>query len=148
MTDEYFIKEAITEGKLAKSAGEWPFGAVIVRDGKIIARAACTESGSKNVLGHAELQAVNAACTALASNNLSGCTIYSTNEPCLMCATALFQAKISRVVFVLSRSDLPHLFRERKFRIDDLATDAGYDVKLERGVLQNEVLQLFEDVKK
>lgn len=148
MVEEDFIREAIEEAKFAKASGEWPFGAVIVRDGKIIARAACTETGTKNVLGHAELQAINAACIALATNNLSDCTIYGTNEPCLMCAAAIFQAKIPRVVFSLSRTDLPHLLRERKLRIDDLATDVGYDVKIERGILKEDVLKLFADIKK
>lgn len=148
MTDEDFVREAIEEAKLAKAAGEWPFGAVIVRDGKIIARAACTETGTKNVLGHAELQAINSACIALARNNLSDCTIYGTNEPCLMCASAIFQAKIPRVIFALARTDLAHLLRERKVRIDDLAADAGYPVEIVRGVLKEEVLELFADIKK
>jgi tRNA(Arg) A34 adenosine deaminase TadA len=148
MTDEDFIREAIEEATFAKAAGEWPFGAVIVRNGEVIARAACTETGTKNVLGHAELQAINAACNALATNNLSDCTIYGTNEPCLMCAAAIFQAKIPRAVFSLSRTDLPHLLRERKLRIDDLAADVGYEVKIDRGILKNEVLQLFADIRK
>jgi tRNA(Arg) A34 adenosine deaminase TadA len=148
MTDEDFMRAAIEEAKLAKAAGEWPFGAVIVRGGQIIARAGCTESSTKNILGHAELQAINAACMALARNNLSDCAIYGTNEPCLMCASAIFQAKISKIVFSLTRSDLSHLLRERKLRIDDLASDAGYRVILTKGVLKEEVLKLFADVKK
>ena len=60
--DEHYIQAAIEVAKLAKTAGEWPFGAVIVLEGQIIARAACTETGTKNVLGHAELQAINVAC--------------------------------------------------------------------------------------
>ncbi len=148
MTDEDFIQEAIDEARIAKMAGEWPFGAVIVRDEKIIARAACTEAATKNVLGHAELQAINAACITLANNNLSDCTIYATNEPCLMCAAAVFQARIPRVVFSLSRTDLPRLLRARKLRIDDLAADVGYKVDIKKGVLKNVVLDLFVDIKK
>ncbi len=55
MTEEDYIREAIKEAEAAKAAGEWPFGTVIVHDGKIIARAACTENGTQNILGHAEL---------------------------------------------------------------------------------------------
>ncbi len=146
--DEQFIKVAIDEAKMAKVTGEWPFGAVIVRNGEIIARAACTETGTKNVLGHAELQALNTACLAVASNNLSDCAIYGTNEPCLMCASAIFQAKIPKITFALSRSDLPHLLRERKLRIEDLAADAGYNPQITKGVLKEEVLELFADIKK
>ena len=148
MTEEDYIRAAIEEAKIAKAAGEWPFGAVIVRDGKIIARAACTENKTKNILDHAELQAINAACIALGRNNLSDCAIYGTNEPCLMCASAIFQAKIPTVIFALARTDLPHLLRERKLRIDDLVADAGYAVRMTNGTLKNEVLELFADIKK
>lgn len=148
MREEDFVREAIEEAKLAKAAGEWPFGAVIVCDGKIIARAACTETGTKNVLGHAELQAINSACIALARSDLSNCEIYGTNEPCLMCASAIFQAKIPKVIFSLTRADLPHLLRERRFRIDDLAEDVGYKVQITKGILKQEVLKLFADIKK
>ncbi len=148
MTEEDYIRAAIEEAKLAKAAGEWPFGAVIVRDGQIIARAACTETRTKNVLGHAELQAINSACLALARNDLRDCAIYGTNEPCFMCASAIFQAKIPKVTFALARTDLPHLLRERKLRIEDLAKDAGYQVQITKGILKDEVLELFADVKK
>ncbi len=148
MTDEDFIREAIKEAGLALAIGEWKLGAVIVRDGEIIARAACTEKGTKNILGHAELQAINTACVALASNDLSDCAIYSTNEPCLMCASAIFQAKVPKVVFGLSRSDLPHLLRKRKLGIDDLALDAGYEPMIIKGILKEDILELFADVKK
>ena len=148
MTEEDYIREAIEEAKIAKAAGEWPFGAVIVHDGRIIARAGCTETGTKNVLGHAELQAINDACIALGRNNLSDCAIYGTNEPCLMCASAIFQAKIPKVAFALTRADLPHLLRERKLRIDDLATDVGYEAQITRGTLKDEALELFADIKK
>jgi len=148
MTEEDFIREAINEAKLAKVSGEWPFGAVIVHDGQIIARAFCTETRSKNVLGHAELQAINSACTVLGKNNLSDCEIYGTNEPCLMCASAIFQAKIPKITFALSRTDLSHLLRERKLRIDDLAHDIGYEVQIKKGVLKGEAIKLFEDIKK
>ncbi len=146
--DEQFIKAAIDEAKIAKAAGEWPFGAVIVRNGEIIARAGCTEKSAKNVLGHAELQAINAVCLTVANSNLSDCAIYSTNEPCLMCASAIFQAKIPIIIFALSRTDLPHLLRERKLRIEDLAADAGYNPQIVKGVRKEEVLELFADIEK
>ena len=148
MTEEDYVREAIEEAKLAKAADEWPFGAVIVQNGNIIARAACNETKTKNVFGHAELQAVNAACIVLGRSNLSDCAIYGTNEPCLMCASAIFQAKIPKVTFALARTDLPHLLRERKLRNDDLATDAGYEVQITKGILKHEVLELFADIKR
>lgn len=147
-TDESYIEAAIEEGKRAMTAGNWPFGAVIVRNSEIVARGMCTETSSNNALGHAELNAINAACTILGRGDLSDCAIYGTNEPCLMCASAIFQAKIPSACFSLSRSDLPKLFRERKLHIDDLVPDAGYEVRMTKGILKEKVFELFEGVRK
>jgi tRNA(Arg) A34 adenosine deaminase TadA len=146
--DEQQMTIAIQEAVQAKQNGEWPFGAVVVRNSKVIARNRCRENAEKTVLAHAELLAVNDACKALGRNSLSDCVIYCTNEPCLMCASAIFQAKIPKVVIGVSRSDLPHLLRDRQFRIDHLAEDAGYRPKIVRGVLKESVLVLFADIKK
>ena len=148
MTEEDYIREAIKEARIGKEGGEWPFGAVVVRGGEIIARAACTEGASKNIVDHAELRVLKVACTALGRNDLSDCAIYSTNEPCLMCACAIFQAKIGKVTFALARTDLPHLLRERKLRIHDLVPDVGFEVQMTQGILKDEALELFADVKK
>lgn len=148
MTTEDFMHEAIKEGFYAKKAGEWPFGAIIVKDGNIIARGECNEQRTSSVLGHAELQAINAACTSLGTNNLTGCTIYCTNEPCLMCSSAIIQAKIGTVVYSLKRDDLSHILRKRKLSILDLIGDAGYDIHITSGILKEETLKLFEGVGK
>lgn len=142
------MREAINQAFLAKQAGEWPFGAVIVKEGNIIARGQCDENCTHSVLGHAELRAIDAACTISGTNNLRGCTIYCTNEPCLMCASAIIQAKISRVVFSLKRHDLAHILRKRNLSIADLATDAGYDIKISSGLLKEETMALFEGVER
>ena len=139
---------ALEQAKLAKDSGEWPFGAIIVSGENIIAKNRCSETAERNVLSHAELQAVNDACKALGTNKLSDCVIYCTNEPCLMCAAAIFQAKIPRVVIGASRSDLPHLLRERKFRIEDVAEDSGYKIDIIRGVLKDQVVELFKGISK
>lgn len=148
MLTEDLMREAINEGVLAKNAGEWPFGAVITKNGNIIARGQCCERRITSVLGHAELQAINTACTNLGTNNLSGCTIYCTNEPCLMCTSAIIQAKIDIVVYSLNRDDLSHILRKRKLSIIDLIGDAGYNIKVTSGILKKETLQLFEGIGK
>lgn len=148
VADEGFMREAIKQAILAKQAGEWPFGAVIVKDGNIIARGECDEHRTTSVLGHAELRAIDVACTALGTNNLRGCTIYCTNEPCLMCASAIIQAKIDTVVFSLKREDLAHILRKRQLSITNLVADAGYNVTITTGLLKDETLRLFEGVKK
>lgn len=143
MTDERAMTEALIEAKKAKNAGELPFGAVIVKEGGVLSRGRCHEQGSSSVLCHAEAQAVDRACKKLQTTNLSGCTIYCTNEPCVMCAAAIFQAKIPRVVIGLSRSDNPHL-RPRKISIVDIANDSGFEVTIIRGVKKEAVLELFD----
>lgn len=148
MEHETFMKAAIEQAKLAKQSGEWPFGSVIVQNGKIIAANRCSENHDKNVLSHAELQTVNDACKLLGTNELKDCAIYCTNEPCLMCASAIFQAKIPKVVVALRRADLPNLLRERKLKIEDLIADLGYEVELNSGILKDEVLELFSDIQK
>ena len=139
---------AIAEARQAKQAGELPIGAVITSRAGVIARNRCREAAQKTVLAHAELQALNDACKALGSTDLSACTIYCSNEPCLMCAAAIFQAKIARIVIGAARGDLPHLMRDRKFRIEHLAEDSGYNIEIVRGVLKDEVLGLFAGIRK
>ena len=100
MTDDiYFMNEAIAEAELAAAADEVPVGAVVVRDGKIIARAHNTRESDKNALRHAETAAIDAACRALGGWRLPGCTLYVTMEPCPMCAGAIFNARIPKVVY-------------------------------------------------
>ncbi len=147
-TDQEYMHLALLQGEEAKRSGEWPFGAVIVCGGEIVAQNRCTEGASKNVLAHAELQAVNDACKALGRNKLDDCVIYCTNEPCLMCASAIFQAKIPKVVIGACRIDMSHLLRERKLKIEDLADDAGYPIEIVKGVLKGEVVHLFRDIHK
>ncbi len=148
MNDNHFMELAIEQARLAKEAGEWPFGAVIVQGEKVIAQNRRTEAEEQNVLGHAELNVIDDACKFLKTNELSDCMIYCSNEPCLMCSSAIFQAKIPRVVIAISRSDLPHLLRKRKLRIEDLATDIGYEVEIVHGVSKEEALELFKDIRK
>lgn len=141
--DEENMKFAIEEAVKAKQSGEWPFGAVVVSGGKVISRNHCREAFEKTVLAHAELHAVNDACKALGTTDLSNCVMYCTNEPCLMCAAAIFQAKIPRVVIGASRTDLPRVLRSRKFRIEHLAEDSGYQPEILRGILKDQVLAFF-----
>jgi tRNA(adenine34) deaminase len=147
-TDQHFMQLAIEEARQAKQAGELPIGAVITCKDEVIARNRCREAIEKTVLAHAELQALNDACKALGSTDLSKCVIYCSNEPCLMCAAAIFQAKIARIVLGVARSDLTHLLRDRKFRIEHLAEDSGYNIEIVRGVLKEKVLELFADIRK
>lgn len=100
-TDEdiAFMKEAMLLAKMAEEIDEVPVGALVVRDGEIIARAYNTREHSKCATHHAEILAIEAACRALGGWRLPGCTLYVTMEPCAMCAGAIINARIPRVVF-------------------------------------------------
>ena len=97
--DVAFMKEAMALAMMAEEIDEVPVGALIVRDGKIIARAYNTRESSKCATHHAEILAIEEACRTLGGWRLPGCTLYVTMEPCCMCAGAIINARIPRVVY-------------------------------------------------
>ncbi len=97
--DEYFMKKAFSEALLAYDKGEVPVGAVIVSEGKIIARAHNLTETLNDVTAHAEMQAITAAANLMGGKYLHNCILYVTLEPCTMCAGALGWAQIKKVVF-------------------------------------------------
>ena len=97
--DEIFMQEAIALAKEAEMIDEVPVGAVAVRDGVVIARAFNTRETSKCATHHAEILAIEKACEALGGWRLPGVTLYVTMEPCAMCAGAIVNARIERVVY-------------------------------------------------
>jgi tRNA(adenine34) deaminase len=97
--DEYFMREALRQAKKAYAADEVPVGAVVVREGKIIARAHNQVELLKDATAHAEMVALTQAEAAVGDWRLSDCDLYVTKEPCAMCAGALVHTRIRRVVF-------------------------------------------------
>lgn len=97
-TDVRYMAEAMKEARKAYRKRETPIGCVIVRDGKIIARGRNRRDRSGNVLAHAEIEAIRKACKKLKDWRLEGCTMYVTLEPCPMCAGAIVQARMDRLV--------------------------------------------------
>ena len=96
--DERFMREAIRQARKAGELMEVPIGCVIVYEGKIIARGYNRRNTDKNTISHAELNAIRKASKKLGDWRLEGCTMYITLEPCQMCAGAIVQARVSRVV--------------------------------------------------
>ena len=94
-----FMNQAFLLAKKAQQHGDVPIGAVIVRDGKIIARGENRVQKSKNPTLHAEIVAINKACKKMDSKFLDGCDLYVTLEPCSMCATAISFARIQNIYF-------------------------------------------------
>jgi tRNA(adenine34) deaminase len=97
--DEGFMREAIAEASKAEAAGDIPVGAVIVKDGAIIARAGNARKISDDPTAHAEVLAIREAAKVVGNWRLEGCTLYVTLEPCTMCAGALVLARVARVVY-------------------------------------------------
>ena len=97
-TDEKFMKQALLQAKKAKELGEVPIGCVIVQDGKVIGRGYNRRNTDKSTLSHAEITAIRKASKKLNDWRLEECTLYVTLEPCQMCAGAIVQARVSRVV--------------------------------------------------
>lgn len=107
-----FMEEAIKEALKAKKHGEVPIGAVIVKDDKIIAKAYNKRESKKNALYHAEILAINKACKKLKSWRLDDATIYVTLEPCPMCAGAISNARIKKLVYGASEKSSNQNFLE------------------------------------
>ena len=96
--DAHWMHQALLEAKKAAALGEIPVGAVIVRDEQVIARAHNRRELDQDAMAHAEVLCIQQACRVLNSWRLSGCTLYVTLEPCPMCAGAIVQARIPKVV--------------------------------------------------
>jgi tRNA(adenine34) deaminase len=97
--DERFMRVALVEAAEAAALGDVPIGAVVVHDGKIVARGQNRREADRDPTAHAELLALRQAARHLGGWRLSGCTVYATLEPCPMCAGALLQARVDRLVY-------------------------------------------------
>lgn len=141
-TDAKYMKEAIRQAKKAYAIGEVPIGCVIVRDGKIISRGYNRRTIDKNTLAHAELAAIKKASKKLDDWRLEGCTMYVTLEPCQMCAGALVQSRIDRVVVGCMNpkagcaGSILNLLQMPEF---------NHQVELETGVLEEKCSQMMKD---
>lgn len=97
--DERFMRIALSEAEKAAKEGEVPVGAVLVHEGEVIATAHNRRENEKNALKHAEIIAIEKGCEVLGGWRLCDCTLYVTLEPCPMCAGALINARVARVVY-------------------------------------------------
>ncbi|MFN2369923.1 MAG: nucleoside deaminase [Candidatus Krumholzibacteriia bacterium] len=106
MNDDRFMDEAVAEARRGIRAGEGgPFGAVVVKDGRVVAHGHNQVIAHGDPTAHAEVQAIRAACRELGTFDLTGCEIYATCEPCPMCFAAIHWARLDRVRFGATRAD-------------------------------------------
>ena len=147
--EEKNMKAAIKQARKAEALGEVPIGCVIEYEGKIIARGYNRRIVDKTVLAHAEILAIRKACRRMGDWRLEGCTMYVTLEPCPMCAGAIVQARIPKVVIGCMNpkagcaGSVLDMFHEPGF---------NHQVEVESGVLQEECSQMltefFKDLRK
>ena len=140
--DYYFMKRALMQAKCAYNMGEVPVGAVVVKDGKIIARGFNRRETDNDPTAHAELLAVKRAARKLNSWRLNGCTLYVTLEPCPMCSGMIINSRIDKVVFGAYDpkagccTTLYHLCNDERF---------NHRVQVLGGVMQDECAAILSD---
>lgn len=121
--DEKFMQQAIDLSIESVANGGGPFGAVIVRNGEVIATGTNRVTATCDPTAHAEVSAIRAACTKLKEFKLSGCTIYSSCEPCPMCLSALYWAGVERIFYGNTKRDAKAINFDDSFIYDQIALD-------------------------
>ncbi|OBR63655.1 tRNA-specific adenosine deaminase [Paenibacillus oryzae] len=138
--DQDWMLEAIAEARKAEAIGEVPIGAVIVRDGQIIGRGHNLRETTHDPTAHAEMVAIRQACEAIGAWRLLDCTLYVTLEPCPMCAGAIVQSRVKRVVYGTTdpkagcAGTLMNLLQEPRF---------NHETELTSDVLQSQCAMLL-----
>ena len=141
MEDLKFMDEALALAREAAAEGEVPVGCVIVCRGQIVGRGRNRRETEKNALGHAEIEAINDACRNLGGWRLWECTLYVTLEPCCMCAGAIINARIPRVVFGASDAK----YGACGSVCDLFSMDFNHHPTVEKGVREEEATQLMQE---
>ena len=119
--DETFMRHAAMLSRATMDSGRGgPFGAVIVRDGKIIAEGANEVTSSNDPTAHAEVVAIRRACAAVEDFSLAGATIYSSCEPCPMCLSAIYWARLDRLVYANTRDQAAAIGFDDAFLYDEV----------------------------
>jgi guanine deaminase len=144
-TTEYFMRQAIKKAQQGITKGQTPFGACIVKKGDIVSCAHNVVWSSTDITAHAEINAIRKACRKLKTINLSGCTIYSTCEPCPMCFSACHWAGIKQVVYGTKIADAKNFgFSELEITNQRMKQLGKSKMKIESGILRQENLELFK----
>lgn len=143
---EEFMSIAIEEAQKALEAGERPIGAVVARDGEVVARAYSIVSTSGDPTAHSEVTAIRNAAAALNSPDLKGCTLYTSCEPCPMCVGAMLFANIDTLVIGASSEVLLRVLRSapRSYSVEGLVEMMNHKLEVVHGVLHDQSAKLLE----
>jgi tRNA(adenine34) deaminase len=144
--DEALMRLAIEEALAAKRKGNDPFGAVITREGQVIARGHNLTVTDRDPTAHGEVVAIRNACRALNTRRLEGATLYTTCEPCLLCTGTATHTGISRIVMGAVWSDAPAYFQNpRKGSLLAVAPHLELPFEFTTGVLAHDCIPLYLD---
>jgi tRNA(Arg) A34 adenosine deaminase TadA len=144
MTPEQLMQAAIEIARAGIAAGQSPFGAVVARDGEIVAAAHNTVWATTDISAHAEVNAIRSACRELKSINLAGCEMFTTCEPCPMCLSAIHWGRFDTVYFGATISDAKDAgFSELIISAEDMVRMGGSPLRVVPGVLSRECADLF-----
>ena len=139
--EEVFMRKALAQAEKAAKLGEMPIGAVVVREGKVIARGHNKREKGKNALLHAEIVAIDKACKKLGGWRLPECQLYVTLEPCPMCAGAILNSRIEKVYF--GAYDAKSGCAGSKINLLDMNL-CNYTTEVVGGVLERECSQIIK----
>lgn len=141
--DKRFMREAIRLANASVDGGGGPFGAVIVKDGVVVAGSSNSVTLENDPTAHAEVNTIRQACRRLGTFDLTGCTIYTSCEPCPMCLGAIYWARISRIYYGNTRKDARDINFADDFIYEELERPLGERTVPIRMLLRDEALQTF-----
>lgn len=143
--DKQFMRQAIDLSIENVANGGGPFGAVIVRDGKVVATGANRVTANNDPTAHAEVTAIRTACQREGSFKLEGCTIYTSCEPCPMCLSAIYWAGLSRICFANTKQDAEDINFGDKFIYEEIERPVSERTIPTESFMRDEALQAFRD---
>lgn len=144
MTKEELMREAIRLSEENVANGGGPFGAVIARDGEIVATGVNRVTADHDPTAHAEVRAIREACKKLNTFDLSGCEIYSSCEPCPMCLGAIYWAHLDRLYYGNDKTDAKEIGFDDSFIYDEIALSPNRRHLHSEILLDNEAIRAFE----
>lgn len=145
MDHERFMRLAIAKAREGVEAGQSPFGACVVRDGKILALCHNEVWANVDITAHAEILAIREACRVTGSVNLKGGVVYSSCEPCPMCFSACHWARLEKIYFSVGIQDAQQLgFNEMPITNQRMKELGGSPVEIEAGLLRGEAEAVFQ----
>lgn len=149
MSDEDVMRRAIAKTREGIAAGQSPFGAVLAKNGEVIAAAHNTVWRDCDPSAHAEVNAIRQASKAMQTIDLRGCILYTTCEPCPMCLTLTHWSKIDRILYGATIADAASAgFSELHVGAEELARIGGSSLLVDQGPLREECAALFEEWKR